>query len=69
MLRLEKKLKEEDFVEIVGMIPDDWLLWGAEFDMTTDKVREVYVNFLSRRFENSSIFINTAVDERRKLLI
>lgn len=64
-----KKLKEEDFVEIVCLIPEDWLLWGADFGMTTDNVRGVYIDFLSRRYENSSIFINTAADERRKLLI
>lgn len=64
-----QKLKHEDFVESVGLIPEDWLHWGTDFGMTPDDVRNVYVDFLSRRYENSSIFINTAIDERRKSLI
>ncbi len=64
-----KKISEADFREIVGMIPSDWLQWGPEVGMTEAQLRDTYLNFLITRFNNSSIFINAAIDERRKSLI
>lgn len=62
-------LSENDFREIVDMIPSDWLGWCKEVDMTEDDVRNVYLNFLKERFNNSNVFVNAAINERRKLLI
>lgn len=62
------KLTDNDFREIVNLIPEDWLQW-PESGMTADEIREVYFRFLSTRFANSHIFLNEAINERRKSLI
>lgn len=62
-------LSMSDFKEIVNMIPEDWLIWDSMPSLSPDDIRSVYVDFLSRRFENSSIFVNAANNERRKSLI
>lgn len=66
---MHRVLSDNDFREIVNMIPSDWLKWSEEVGMTETQVREVYFNFLSVRFNNSEIFVNAAIDERRKLLV
>lgn len=62
-------LSDDDFRQIVDLIPSDWLQWGPEVDMTESELRRTYLQFLSTRFHNSQIFTNAAIDERRKSLI
>ncbi len=57
-----------DFLsEIVAMIPDSWLEWpGAPG--TPDELRGVYLRFLTLRLQNSKIFLDHALDARRKFI-
>lgn len=64
-----RKLTEKDISDIVDLIPDDWLEWGGETDMTAAGIRDVYKYFLNERLRNSSVFTKAAIDERRKSLI
>lgn len=49
--------------DIVNLIPDDWVNWDHASE-TPDEVREIYYNFLTGRFSNSAIFLNSAKDAR-----
>lgn len=66
---LSKKLTDKDFIEIVNMIPSDWLKWGDPYGLDEQTLRRGYIDFLSTRYSNSSIFTKTAKDERAKLFI
>lgn len=63
-----KKLLNRDIITgIVNLIPDDWLHW-EESDMVPEAIRQVYINFLVLRLENSSIFVKQAQDARQSLI-
>lgn len=49
--------------EIVNTIPLDWLQW-EDADETPEALRNVYLQFLKTRLENSEIFVNQAQNAR-----
>lgn len=65
--RTDKELKQilskEKLYEIVEKIPLDWLNWG-EGEETCEDLRDVYFQFLSRRIEQSEIFVKQAQNAR-----
>ena len=56
-------LKPEILEEIVNTIPVDWLQW-EDADETPEALRNVYLQFLKTRLENSEIFVNQAQNAR-----
>lgn len=60
-------LNEESIRNIVNLIPDIWLLSDGGED-TPEAMKKVYVQFLLRRIENSSIFVNEAQNARNALV-
>lgn len=63
----KKILTPAKIVEIVELLPDDWLHWGGEEESPSD-IRKVYIDFLNERINNSSIFVKEAQDARKALL-
>ena len=53
---------------IVDLIPDSGLQAEGDPDTPAEK-REVYRRFLTERLKNSSIFVNRAIDERKRLTV
>ncbi|WP_156307103.1 HipA family kinase [Sphingobacterium endophyticum] len=43
--------------EILNVIPDEWLVDEVR-ELTAEQVRDVYVEFIGRRAENSQVFVN-----------
>ncbi|MES1241162.1 MAG: HipA family kinase [Acidobacteriota bacterium] len=64
--RLRPKLGEDLFREIVGQIPEDWLVPEGSSDSPTDR-RAGYVDFLTRRLMSPG-FLEEAVNARTKLV-
>ena len=64
---MKSKLNNNIFREITQTIPDDWLHWD-DTENTPAEIREVYFQFLMKRLENSSIFLNEAKDARGKIV-
>ncbi len=60
-------LNEEKIRAIVNLLPDEWLEWEG-FDKTPEEIREVYIQFLLTRLENSDIFLNQAKHARKALI-
>jgi hypothetical protein len=60
-------LTEAKLQAIVGLLPEDWLQW-EELDMSPQRIREVYLQFLLTRLNNSSTFINQAQHARQALI-
>lgn len=56
-------LTPEILEEIVDTIPLDWLQW-EDADETPEALRNVYLQFLKTRLENSEIFVNQAQNAR-----
>jgi hypothetical protein len=56
-------LTPEILEEIVNTIPLDWLQW-EDADETSENLRNVYLQFLKTRLENSEIFVNQAQNAR-----
>jgi hypothetical protein len=56
-------LTPEILEEIVNTIPLDWLQW-EDADETPEALRNVYLQFLKTRLENSEIFVNQAQNAR-----
>jgi len=56
-------LTPEVLEEIVNTIPLDWLQW-EDADETPEGLRNVYLQFLKTRLENSEIFVNQAQNAR-----
>ena len=52
---------------IVNLLPDEWLQWEG-VEQTPDEVREIYVQFLLVRLQNSEIFIKQAQNARQALI-
>lgn len=55
-----KIITPEIFGEIVDLIPADWL-------ENAEEQRRIYLEFLTRRFENRSEFVQEAIDARKLL--
>jgi hypothetical protein len=56
-------LTSEILEEIVNTIPQEWLQW-EDTDETPEALRNVYLQFLQTRLNNSEIFINQAQNAR-----
>ncbi len=56
-------LTNEKLEEIVNTIPEEWLVW-EDTDETPDALRNVYLQFLQTRLNNSEIFVNQAQNAR-----
>ncbi len=64
---IKKILTEKDIYDIVSLIPDDWLHWN-DVELTPEEIRDIYIDFLCKRRENSNIFINEAKHAREALI-
>lgn len=56
-------LTTEILKDIVNTIPEEWLQW-EETDETPEALRNVYLQFLQTRLNNSEIFVNQAQNAR-----
>ena len=56
-------LTPEILEEIVNTIPEEWLKW-EDSDETPEALRNVYLQFLQTRLNNSEIFVNQAQNAR-----
>ena len=56
-------LTNEKLEEIVNTIPEEWLVW-EDSDETPETLRNVYLQFLQTRLNNSEIFVNQAQNAR-----
>jgi len=56
-------LTPEILVDIVNTIPEEWLQW-EDTDETPEALRNVYLQFLQTRLNNSEIFVNQAQNAR-----
>ncbi len=65
--RLRSRLSETLFAEIVEQIPDDWLVPEPGTPSPVER-RAGYVDFLTRRLDASSLFVEEAVRARAQLL-
>lgn len=63
-----KQLLTKDTIKaIVALLPDNWLQW-EETDLDAQQIRDVYVQFLTTRLNNSEIFVNHAQHARQALI-
>ena len=53
--------------DIVGLVPDEWLLIDSPFN-TTEEHREAYTNFLITRLAHAEIFVNEAIHARETVI-
>jgi hypothetical protein len=53
--------------EIVGLIPDEWLVTDSPFG-SVEEHREAYILFLDSRLKNSQIFVKEAQHARESLI-
>lgn len=60
-------LTDSKLEKIVNLIPDEWLDWKGT-DITPSQIREIYLQFLIKRKENSAIFTKEAQNARKKLI-
>ena len=65
---MRSKITPRTLCKIVGLLPDTWLQPETAGGMTPVRQREMYSTFLTTRLANSSVFVNSAIDERRKLI-
>lgn len=56
-------ITQEMIAEVVGMIPDEWILVSRDTE-TAEEAREIYREYLWRRFQNAELFVNGAKDAR-----
>lgn len=66
-VEFKKILTSEKIVEIVDLIPDEWLEWGNEGE-TPDDIKKIYLQFLIERISNSQIFVKEAQNARKTLI-
>lgn len=60
-------LTEEKIRGIVALLPDEWLQWEGA-DQLPEEIREIYIQFLLTRLQNSDIFIKQAQNARKALI-
>ncbi|ASZ09822.1 aminotransferase class I and II [Chitinophaga pendula] len=60
-------LTDERINTIINLVPDEWLLAGAE-DETAGERRQVYAGFLKTRIAASDIFVKEAQNARKSLI-
>ena len=64
MRKMTNSKNRKTIEEIVATLPDDWLNWGGD-DETPQDIRNVYINFLTERLNNSDIFVKEAQHARK----
>ena len=64
----KKILTPEKIKEIVDLLPEEWLEWGEVDGETPDDIKNVYLQFLIERVNNSQIFVKEAQDARKTLI-
>jgi hypothetical protein len=64
---LKKIITPQIIDNIVGLLPDEWLLPGSETE-TPGSMRQVYSGFLKLRIANSNIFLKEAQHARTALI-
>jgi len=57
------KLSPNLMRSLVDQIPQEWLQWEGS-GLSSTEIRDVYFQFLTRRLEHSSVFIQEATDAR-----
>ncbi len=65
--KFSRKLSIEVITEIVNQIPEDWLIQDRTFD-DPQIYRDIYINFLMIRLQNTDIFLNGAKSAREILI-
>ncbi len=65
--QLKTKLTPEIITDIVNNIPEDWLDWD-DCDETNRQKRDIYIEFLTRRIQNSELFVKEAQNARQTLI-
>lgn len=60
-------IRDETLLDIVRLIPDEWLNWGPD-NNSPDQLRSVYYNFLTQRLQYSKQFIKEAQDAAKALI-
>ena len=66
-LEFKKVLTDKKLLDIVGLIPEQWLTWEDTLS-TPEAIREIYFQFLKTRLNHSEIFINEAQNARKTLI-
>lgn len=64
---LKPLLTDEKLIQLVNLIPDDWLNWGEEGETSQD-LRSIYYQFLKERLNHSDIFLKEAQHAREALI-
>lgn len=64
---MHERISPEFLNELVDLLPEEWLAQASE-TVSPDEQRKVYKEFLRRRFENSKIFTDHAIECRKKLI-
>jgi hypothetical protein len=64
---IKQILTIQKLAQIVNLIPEEWLVWD-DTDKTTDELRNMYLQFLVTRLNNSNIFINEAQHAKATLI-
>lgn len=63
---LNPKIDDSFIQELVKLIPDEWL--NFDYELTPDKLRKVYAEFMTIRKQNSGTFIKEAQNARQNLI-
>lgn len=66
-IEFKKILTPEKINEIVNLIPEEWLEWGEDGETPND-IKNIYLQFLIERLNNSLIFVKEAQDARKTLI-
>ncbi len=64
---MRARLTPERIEHIVSLIPDEWLTNGNEDDSPAE-MKQVYMQFINSRINNSHIFVNEAQNARKTLI-
>jgi len=66
----QQVLTPDDIRQIVGLIPDEWLLDTTDFGNAESpaSIRNVYASFLQKRLESADLFFNEARDARKRFV-
>lgn len=61
---LRYKLTETRIVDIVALLPDEWLQWEGT-EETPETLRKAYVEFINQRLKHTDLFIQEAENARK----
>lgn len=65
--KAKELLTQARLQDIIDTIPDEWLQWDG-VGLTPDELRSQYLEIMSRRLDNSNIFVNQAKNSRNGLI-